>query len=680
MKLVKGRTLAALLDERPDVSHDRGRFVAIFEHICQAIGYAHAHRVLHRDLKPQNVMVGAFGEVQVMDWGLAKVLSPGGAPTRREEAPFAETVAQLTAIDTPLELGSVTRTGQVVGTPGYIPPEQAGGEIHQVDARSDVFGLGAILCVILTGAPPYRGANLNAVRLMAVRGELADALARLDASGAEPELVALCKRCLAFDKNERLADGGELARAVAGIRAAAEERARQAELERTAALFREAEQHKRRRVWLGLAASLLMGLVASSALALWAEHSRRGAELARKDAEIAQHAEAGRAETERRAKLEARAAVEAERQARQKEQRERKYAQAIADFVRDDFLALTSVEGQTRFGADEGQAGLNKDTTLGKLLDRAAAKLSHRKDLDPRIEAELRWIIGVSYRARGDALRAIAQLERCVSLRRQLFGQDDAHTLHAQTSLALAYHDAGKLDLALPLYDQTLKLRKARLGADHPDTLWSMNNLACAYQHDGKIERALALHEETFKLRKAKLGADHPDALTSMNNLAIAYRAAGKSEQALPLFEETLNRSKAKLGVDHPRTLASMNNLAHAYRDAGKLERALPLLEETLKLVRATLEADHPSTLLSMNNLAVAYQAAGKLEPALPLYEEALKRQTAKLGADHPDTLLTMNNLASANRDAGKLQRAIDLFQRAAAGTEKRRSQHQFSM
>src|SRR5439155_9410029 len=94
--------------------------------------------------------------------------------------------------------GSFTQAGSVLGTPAFMPPEQAGGEIERIDQRADVFALGAILCVMLTGEPPYTGPTPESVRLAAVRGDLAKSFARLDASGAEPELVALAKRCLSF--------------------------------------------------------------------------------------------------------------------------------------------------------------------------------------------------------------------------------------------------------------------------------------------------------------------------------------------------------------------------------------------------------------------------------------------------------------------------------------------------
>src|SRR5262249_25806795 len=127
------------------------RFVAIFAQVCQAVAYAHSKGVIHRDLKPGNVMVGAFGEVQVMDWGLAKPLSregPTEAPARLEESSAICTMRTE-------EPGLATQVGAVLGTPAYMPPEQARSEVGRLDERADVFGLGAILCVILTGQPPY---------------------------------------------------------------------------------------------------------------------------------------------------------------------------------------------------------------------------------------------------------------------------------------------------------------------------------------------------------------------------------------------------------------------------------------------------------------------------------------------------------------------------------------------
>ncbi|MDP1805537.1 MAG: serine/threonine-protein kinase, partial [Acidimicrobiales bacterium] len=183
MKLVKGCTLADLLAERPSPTADRGRFLQIFLQVCQTVAYAHAKGVIHRDLKPANVMVGAFGEVLVMDWGLAKVLPRGGIADE-EKANLASGGRQPPGFEEPTVIhtarsgsgaGSETQAGSVMGTPAYMPPEQAGGEIDQLDERADVFGLGAVLCVILTGKPPYVADSADAVRLMAVRGKLADA-------------------------------------------------------------------------------------------------------------------------------------------------------------------------------------------------------------------------------------------------------------------------------------------------------------------------------------------------------------------------------------------------------------------------------------------------------------------------------------------------------------------------
>jgi serine/threonine protein kinase len=270
MKLVKGRTLRELLRERPGPAAELGRYVAVFEQVCHAVGYAHAHRVIHRDLKPANIMVGAHGEVQVMDWGLAKVLGEqAGSVSASEDSDPHATVEQQTEIGAPEPGVSTTRTGSVLGTPGYMPPEQAGGEVRKLDARSDVFGLGAILCEVLTGKCPYEGKDSHAVLLKAVRGEVAEALARLESCGAEPDMVALCKRCLELRQEDRPEDGRAVAMAVAEIRQASEARARQAELDRERALVRTGEQAKRRRLLLYAGGAIVMVLLAGLGASLW---------------------------------------------------------------------------------------------------------------------------------------------------------------------------------------------------------------------------------------------------------------------------------------------------------------------------------------------------------------------------------------------------------------------------
>jgi WD40 repeat protein len=293
MKLIKGRTLEAILKQRIALSADAGQLLAIFEAVCQAVGYAHAHHVIHRDLKPTNVMVGAFGEVQVMDWGLAKMIDPANREREQPTETLAEDLTTpWTQVSAP-DSASYTVAGSMVGTPAFIPPEQAIGEIDRVNERSDVFGLGAILAVILTGKPPYQGDTAESVRVQAVRGNLDDCFARLDASGAEPELLALCKQCLAFEPADRPANAGVVAQAVAGLRAAADERARRAELERVrvegeqaTARVRAAERRKRRRQVFAAAAALALAVVGGMTAVLEVQR-RANADLAEKNSALA---------------------------------------------------------------------------------------------------------------------------------------------------------------------------------------------------------------------------------------------------------------------------------------------------------------------------------------------------------------------------------------------------------
>ncbi len=208
MKLIKGRTLATLLKERVDVADDLPRLLGIFEQVAQTMAYAHSRGVIHRDLKPSNIMVGAFGEVQVMDWGLAKILPIAFAQTAALERPANETVV---ATVRPKADGDHTEFGSAMGTPAYMAPEQACGETESIDRRADVFALGSILCEILTDWPAFAGGSAQEVLRSARRGNTAAALARLEKCGADLKLLGLARDCLAVEARDRPADAGAVA-------------------------------------------------------------------------------------------------------------------------------------------------------------------------------------------------------------------------------------------------------------------------------------------------------------------------------------------------------------------------------------------------------------------------------------------------------------------------------------
>jgi serine/threonine protein kinase len=203
MKLIHGQTLAELLQARATPTEDLPQWVEAFDQVCAAVAFAHARDTIHRDLKPSNVMLSEFGEVLVMDWGIAKILAARRQPAAVTPTPVVPSPRVGTATTDPG--GSDTLPGQARGTPAFMAPEQARGEASRVSKASDAFGLGGILCVILTGRPPFTEAR------QALAGDMTGAFARLDGCGADPDLVALAKACLAPEPEARPADAAAIA-------------------------------------------------------------------------------------------------------------------------------------------------------------------------------------------------------------------------------------------------------------------------------------------------------------------------------------------------------------------------------------------------------------------------------------------------------------------------------------
>jgi tetratricopeptide (TPR) repeat protein len=640
MKLIQGNTLEALLASGAAIDA-----LAVTEAISQALGYAHAHGVIHRDLKPSNIMVGAFGEVQVMDWGLAKVVAASDDPVAPEAAPADQ--AQITTGDTVVHSlresdGSFTQAGSVLGTPAYMPPEQAAGEASKVGTRSDVFGLGAILCVLLTGKPPFEGKHQESVRLNAVRGRTEAALARLDACGADQGVVALCKRCLEFDPEHRPATADEVAVAISGLRRAADERARQAEHDRLATEVRAAEQTKRRRVIEWAAAAIIVVLVAGVAVSWWqaqratdeairADEARADADLRREEADAARtDADQRRQESEKAYTLARESLIEvgADLPHVLHQAIYTREAQVRASQVLADALAK-----QLDPNAVRGLAGRAKLTLYLKAAE-AQDEIGHRAEAD----AYYKQALDLSTRLlqAGGPEAALAKGNHALILTKVAVAERDSKRTVAADQKALAtFAEVEKLQrelLADPPPDRNVvELRQSIAG--------TLLERATTYRRLQRYDDALVPCREAIELLRPRADDPPPNRYTRnrMQHLAgaLSQLAAIQTSRQDDMAAEEALREAVAVTMQMLKADASSPRLrlmaARATRDLGDFLLMRNRLDETEKYYAQDVAAFR--VLLNTSELvALRFEFGDVYYRSATL---ALKRKDAKTAADH---------------------------------------------
>ncbi|MEZ4321954.1 MAG: bifunctional serine/threonine-protein kinase/formylglycine-generating enzyme family protein [Myxococcota bacterium] len=264
MEEVRGRTFSAVVDAVHRVSIDvwgrtgddwtLRRLLEVFRRVTEAVAYAHSRGVVHRDLKPANVMVGLFGEVRVMDWGIAKILG--------------------SALAMPVESTDPTQTrdGLVAGTPAFMAPEQARGEIHRIDRRTDVYALGSMLHYLLRNAPPYDGPSSAEVLVKVARAEPAQLVGRQDGPLLPVDLVRIAERAMDPEPESRFQDAQQLGVEIANWLDGAERRESALRaVSRAADRRREAKRLRRSAARLRDA-----GEQALAAIPSWAPESEKG--------------------------------------------------------------------------------------------------------------------------------------------------------------------------------------------------------------------------------------------------------------------------------------------------------------------------------------------------------------------------------------------------------------------
>ncbi|QDT01215.1 serine/threonine-protein kinase [Adhaeretor mobilis] len=657
MRFIRGNNLATAIrayheegetESGPDKVVQLRRLLGRFLDVCNAVYYAHQRGVLHRDLKPGNVMLGEYGETLVVDWGLAK---PIGAP----EESVVE--ANENTIQSPLvpRSGSVvdaTQLGSAIGSPHYMSPEQARGEHDQLGPAADVYSLGATLYTLLTNRRPIHGDTIETVLEKVQLGPTKTA--RQENSQVDAALSAICARAMAQEPTDRYAT----------VRALAEDVERYLADEPVRA-FPEPLARRTRR-WLrkhprlvgSAAATLIAGIVSAGTIAGVVSSSNQ--KLGEKNVELADaNSQLGVAKEEAEtARDEAIAARDEAEVKRREAVMQKQRATAATDFLVQAFDA-----------ADP--ANLGPQTPVQDILEHAATKAADGIT-DPELKATILWAVGDALFSAGNYPLAISTLEQAVSLRDSLGLGEPREVIRVKDSLAEALRFEGDTERSLELHKENLRYAEDHLGESDTLTDTVRSHLAITHLYLGDYERTKELVEVVVMRARANPPEDLNKFVYPLLNLGAAYLNQGDIRQAKTLTEEALDAIHNANSTDIILLSDSMGLLALAEEAQGNTEKGFEIRKNAYQLTSEKLSPNHPKTLGQINLLSISYGNAGNTQRAMTLLEGGLKSAKSRLGSSHPLTLELQSHLAIVYGHANRKQDALDLIDSALETIEQR--------
>jgi serine/threonine protein kinase/tetratricopeptide (TPR) repeat protein len=583
MEHIDGPPITTFCDENNLSIHGR---IDLFLKVCAAVQYAHQRGFLHRDLKPSNILVRSDqGQATpvVIDFGIAKAISDLNEPGTL-----------------------MTTEGQMLGTPGYMSPEQAAGDTDLIDTRSDIYSLGVILYELLTGALPdeparhhtvsrvggnHRPTNIDPLRPSTrIRRESEEKIAtRRGASTVglarriSGDLDWITMKALERDPGRRYASVSEFAddlrRHLAG----------QPVLAGPPTVFYRISKFTRRNAPAVIAAALILlalvgGLIGTSAGFIKADRERAVAEQSQRDAE------------------------------------------SVSEFLTGVFESPNLWEQ-------------GRGVTMLEAMRIAEPKIAEHFAGAPLQEALVRHTLGETFSQFSEFDLAEPNLRRAYELRRDLLGESNENTLNTMSNLSWLYGNMAQYEMALSLGERAAGESRRELGDDHEVTLAIANNLARVYLDLGRTEDAVQLFRFAVEAYRRTYGVDHPFTLTAEINLALALRSAEQYEEMITLAEHVLDLSATDGAGDLRSTLVAESIVAVEMFRKRDIEDGIEAILDLLPRVESALGENSLDTIQLLSLLGGRLNDVGRGDEGLPFLKSAYERSIVRLGWEHPTTL-----------------------------------------